>query len=80
MKKATISEIAEPTGAATQTKPNRSQNLLACVSQRLLTGTGLTTSNFPNMNTPTELLTVRATMLTGFVSDNPGYSHYGIND
>jgi|GEM_PF-6576621 len=72
MNKTRISEVTEPVSLK--------RNLLVCVSRRLLTEGALVTINPLNMNVPTELLTVRATMMAGIMSEKSGYSHYGIND
>ncbi len=80
MKKNRVSPVTTPDSAPTKPQPTRRQNLLVFVSQRLLTEQGSATVPSLSLSVSTELLTVSATMMTGAVTENSGYSHYGIND
>jgi hypothetical protein len=73
-----ISQVGEPVSAPLQ--QNLRQQMLGFSPRRLLTEKSSAKVNPLLLDVQMETLLIRATMVTGFMKEILGYSHFGIND
>jgi len=79
MKKRKTSQVGEPAGTQSQSKPNPPQRMLVYTARLLLTEKSSVMVNSFLLGEQTETLTIRATMATLITAGIQGHSHRGLN-